>query len=121
MLCIEESQRAGVLVVRVLMSRVDAFATAELREAICATVRRGCREFVLDLGRVDFIDSTGLGMLAGLFKLVGLNGRILIAAATGPVQTVFRLTRMTNVFSMYETVDEAVRAMGPAPDGFAPR
>ena len=62
---------------------------------------------VLDLGRVEFIDSSGLGAVVAAMKQAGRNRRLELAALTSNVRKVFRLTRMDTVFTIHDDVAAA--------------
>ncbi|MEU8224016.1 STAS domain-containing protein [Kribbella sp. NPDC048915] len=79
--------------------------TAELRSWL------GPRPVVLDLSGVDFMDSSGLGVLVGAHKEAGNRGGALILAAPSPrVQKIFKVTRLHKVFSVHDTPEDAVEA-----------
>ena len=71
----------------------------------------GCRNVIADLGGVDMMDSTGLGILIGALKLAGEQGGDLkIARLQKRPRLVFEITRSYKVFEIFETVEEAVKA-----------
>jgi anti-sigma B factor antagonist len=66
---------------------------------------------VLDLSQVDFLDSSGLGLLVRLLnRSRAAPGDLKLAAISPEVDTVLRATRLANVFSILATVDEAIAA-----------
>jgi anti-sigma B factor antagonist len=60
--------------VLVLSGRLTLENAALLRERIADLLRGGCREFVLDLERVPYIDSAGLGELVRAYTTVSRRG-----------------------------------------------
>ena len=68
----------------------------------------GPRRVVLDLGQVDFIDSSGLGAIVAAMKQMDADGTLALAAPTETVRKVFRLTRMDTVFEIFDSLDEAL-------------
>lgn len=74
---------------------------------------------VLDTSELDFIDSTGLGVLVGALRRIRTSGGDLrIAAAPSPIARVFAVTGLDRVFRLFPTVEEA-REM-PTEEGEAP-
>ena len=64
---------------------------------------------VIDMAAVDFLDSSGLGVLVTLLKrLAEKGGRLRLAGLQKKVRVVFEITRMYKVFDIFETVDEAL-------------
>jgi anti-sigma B factor antagonist len=63
----------------------------------------------VNLTEVRFMDSTGLGLLVGILKRVrGLDGRLQLVIDSERLLKVFRITALTQVFTIRETVDEAL-------------
>jgi anti-sigma B factor antagonist len=66
---------------------------------------------VLDLSRVRFVDSSGLGaFISCLRKLNARGGDLKLCGMTKRVRAVFELVRMHRVFDILATKEEAVRA-----------
>jgi anti-sigma B factor antagonist len=61
------------------------------------TPRHGAR-IALDLTRVDFLDSSGLGALVGLLKTVRPTGELILFGLKPSVQEILRLTHLDSVF-----------------------
>ncbi|VGO16537.1 Putative anti-sigma factor antagonist [Pontiella desulfatans] len=69
------------------------------------------KDFVLDLGKVDFMDSAGLGTLIAVLKRVSeKGGDMKIAELQKKPRMVFEITRAYKVFEIYDTVDDALKA-----------
>ncbi len=60
---------------------------------------------VLDLGAVEFIDSSGLGAIVAAMKQLRSGQRLELAGLTGTVAKVFRLTRMDSVFRIHDSAE----------------
>ena len=64
---------------------------------------------VVDLGKVEWLNSSGLGLLMGcLASCRNVGGDMVIARAGRKVHSVFMLTQVIKVFETFETVDEAI-------------
>jgi anti-sigma B factor antagonist len=102
---IVESMPAAT-VIRVNASRIDAPTALQFKEDMRTLTTSGSGRFVLDLAKVDFIDSSGLGAVVASMKQL-LPGQTLELAALQPVvEKVFRLTRMDTVFAIHDTADQ---------------
>ncbi len=87
---------------------VDVYTAPKLREAIVAAVDRGHHRLIIDVQKVDFLDSTGLGVLVGALKRVRADGGSLdIVCTQERILKIFEITGLDKVFGLHETVDAA--------------
>jgi anti-sigma B factor antagonist len=104
---LELTERDGWAVLAV-SGEVDVATAPRLRERLVGLVGEGRTRIVVDLEKVDFIDSTGLGVLVGALKRVRTNDGDLALVCTGPrILKVFEITGLTKVFAIHRSVDEA--------------
>lgn len=72
-----------------------------LREKLTALIEKGQTELNIDMEKVDYIDSTGLGMLISMKKLaMKSGGNVCVSGVQGLVREVFELTRVNKVFGI---------------------
>lgn len=77
-----------------------------------AMVQAGTRQFIIDASRVGLLDSTGLGALFSLQRLIGpKDGTVALAALSYPVQTLVNMMRLYRVFPQYHSVEQAHEAL----------
>ncbi len=106
-LSLDVTERDGYSVLSV-RGEVDVYTAPKFRERLIELVSDGKHRIIVDLEGVDFLDSTGLGVLVGALKRVRANGGELALVCTSPrIRKVFEVTGLTKVFSLYDTVDEA--------------
>ena len=108
---IEESRLGEVLVVKPMVSRIDASSAAAFKAMLNERIQEGQQRIVLNLSEVDFIDSTGLGAIVSSLKAVGATGEIAISNPQETVMSLFRLTRMNRVFQILPSEEEAVASL----------
>ncbi|MFN8017042.1 MAG: STAS domain-containing protein [Acidimicrobiales bacterium] len=90
---------------------IDVATAPRLREQLIAIVADEQYQIVVDLEAVDFIDSTGLGVLISGLKRVRTHGGELALVCTEPrIMKVFEITGLLQVFPVHESVDQAVAA-----------
>lgn len=106
---IEISQAPGAAVLQVREARIDAACAIDFKEAMREHILNGPPRIVLDLSDVAFIDSSGLGAVVAVRKMVGPDRELELAALSPAVQKVFRLTRMDSVFTIHDAVPAALR------------
>lgn len=101
------NQEGDFTLVKVEEQRLDAAIAPELKVQVTQLVEEGAQRIILDLSDVTFMDSSSLGALVGLLKMIGGRGDLIIAGANGIVAELFKLTRMDRVFRMAASADEA--------------
>lgn len=90
---------------------VDVATAPRLREQLIVLVNEQRYQLVVDLSDVDFIDSTGLGVLIGALKRVrSHDGDLHLVCSDPRIVRVFEITGLDQIFSMHETLDAAVAA-----------
>ncbi|MCB0970616.1 MAG: STAS domain-containing protein [Acidimicrobiales bacterium] len=88
---------------------IDVATAPRLREQLIALVNDGRYQIVVDLDAVDFIDSTGLGVLiSGLKRVRTHDGRFALVCTEPRVLKVFEITGLLAVFPVHDTLEEAV-------------
>jgi anti-sigma B factor antagonist len=76
-----------------------------------STVSDGSYHIVVDLEKVDFLDSTGLGVLVGGLKRVrNHDGSLQLVCTQEKILKIFRITGLTKVFPIHSSVADAVSA-----------
>ena len=69
---------------------------------------------VLDMSEVEFIDSSGLGVILSCYRhLNSANGDLKLCCLNEQVQTLFELVRMHRIFDIYKTQEEAIKSYTP--------
>jgi anti-sigma B factor antagonist len=90
---------------------VDVYTAPRLRERLIELVDAGAKHVIVDLSRVEFLDSTGLGVLVGALKrLRAVDGSLGLVCAQERLLKIFRITALDRVFSLYESVEAATSA-----------
>jgi anti-sigma B factor antagonist len=109
-------QRVGdVSVANIPVEDLDAGNVAEFKRDMAAVVDSGTR-LLLDLSRLRFVDSSGLGaFISFLRKLNAKGGDLKLCGMSKPVRAVFELVRMHRVFEIFPTREEAIRAFESTP------
>lgn len=92
-----------------LTGLLDAFSEATFRKVLSKCIDEGPKHVILDLSKIDFVDSSGLGALVQLVKKAQtLEGTLQIVSNPRVTQTV-KLVRLEKFLSLQPTVDEAVK------------
>lgn len=92
-----------------VVGEVDVYTAPALRDRISDLIDAGQHTLVVDLGGVEFLDSTGLGVLvAGLNRAKEVGGSLTLVCPQERVLKLFRITGLDEVFTVHGTVDEAL-------------
>ena len=104
-------EKAGdVAVAAVPVDELDASNAGEFKRDIAPLLEANSR-LVLDLSRLRFVDSSGLGaFISCLRKLNAKGGDLKLSGMSKQVRAVFELVRMHRVFDILGTKEDAVRA-----------
>ena len=104
----EYSAAPGSTVIAV-SGEIDVYTAPRLREAIVSLTDAGNYRLIVDMEGVEFLDSTGLGVLVGGLKRVRAHdGVIDLVCTQGRILRIFRITGLSRVFNIYDSVDEAL-------------
>jgi len=102
--------RDGIEVIDV-QGEIDIYTAPRLRELLINLVSEGNYQLVVNLDKVGFLDSTGLGVLVGgLRRVRAHDGSLELVCTQQPILKIFRITGLTEVFGVYQTVDQAIAA-----------
>lgn len=94
-----------------LTGLLDAFSEPTFRKIVGEYLVQGPSNVVLDLSKIDFLDSSGLGALVQLAKQAkNQNGNLHIVTNSRVTQTV-KLVRLEKFLPLYATLDQAVEAL----------
>ncbi|MBI5476097.1 MAG: STAS domain-containing protein [Ignavibacteriales bacterium] len=82
--------------------------TTNLREKIHSLVGDDVKKVVIDLGGVNYMNSSGLGtLISTLTTMRNAGGELRLARVGTKVQNLFIITQLVKVFDTYETLDRA--------------
>src|SRR2546426_671607 len=90
---------------------IDLKSSPDLRAAIIDLYeKRGQHRVILDLAGVPYIDSSGVAILVeGLQEAKKRHARFILCALNEAPRHVLELTRLTKVFEITRTVEEALK------------
>lgn len=103
------SEVGSVLVVSVVDRRIDAAVAVRFKDKMLELTQHEADRVILDLSKVEFLDSSGLGAVVGSMKQLGRTRTLDLAGLTPTVEKVFRITRMDRVFRIFPDKDAAIQ------------
>ena len=102
----------GVAVVAPTVKRLDATVAPAFKQEVVRLIEGGDTRLLLDLGGVQFLDSSGLGAIVSILKALGNRGTLAVCNVQGAVLALFQLTRMDRVFALHPTREDAMARLG---------
>ena len=88
---------------------IDVYTAPKLRDTITELVASGAYQLVIDMTAVEFLDSTGLGVLVGGLKKVRANdGSLELICNSDRLVKIFKITGLAKVFVIHESPEAAL-------------
>ena len=109
---IERELVADTFPVLRLSGELDLRNVPEVRKVIREYIDQGNVHIIINLSSLEFIDSSGLGVLVGgLARVREKDGVIKLSCNNPRILRVFEMTRLTQLFDIYETEEEALETL----------
>lgn len=95
----------GTLKVTIL-GELDEFAAAKLRNSLDDNIRPQCtKRVIIDLSRLSFMDSTGIGVLVGRYKK--FKGKSVAFFIADPNSTVDKILKLSGIYTIMPKIETA--------------
>jgi anti-sigma B factor antagonist len=93
---------------------MDLYNSYQLKELIMKMLEKKVARFIINLGDVDYIDSSGIGALINICSTIKkMNHRIAIINIHGSVKKVIELMKLMGYFPISPSLEDAIRKMEP--------
>lgn len=104
--------KGELLIIRIEEENLDAKAAPLFKKQVTDLVNEShIHRVILDLSKLNFIDSTGLGSFLSILRMLnGAHGDLKLCHMSRPIRTIFELVCMHKIFEIYNTVEEAIRS-----------
>lgn len=104
-------RKKGSVSILEICGRLTSFESSALREAISELLKEGRKNMVLNLGALDYLDSSGIGELArGYVSVVKKGGAMKVVGLSAKVEEVLKITQLFRVFPEFPSEEEAVES-----------
>jgi anti-sigma B factor antagonist len=81
------------------------------RDKIYDLIKQNKQNIIVDMSDVKFVNSSGIGILISGFTTVkNAGGDLKLASISDKVQGVLGITKLNQIFSIYNSVDDAVKS-----------
>lgn len=110
---IKEEMKGDVVVIGLSGKVIGGPELVEVKDAFQKAVDQGHSKVLLDLGKVSWMDSSGLGVIvSGHTTLSRAGGALKILNATKKIHELFIITKLITIFDTYTDEQEALKSFG---------
>jgi anti-sigma B factor antagonist len=102
---------SGIGLIEVKGSLVGGDETVELRQAVAGFVDREYQKLLIDLSKVEYLNSTAIGVLVSAHTTYSKKGwHVKLCGLNKNVKNIFVITKLTLVFEVFDTREDAVKS-----------
>ncbi|MCZ8342302.1 MAG: STAS domain-containing protein [Leptospira sp.] len=95
-----------------LEGEVDLYNAKELKDVLDEKIKNQQYEIVVNLAKVPFMDSSGIGTLVtAMYKLKKYHGDLKVCSVHGSVAKVFKLTGMESHLEVFDSEEAALASL----------
>jgi anti-sigma B factor antagonist len=99
----------GILIVTIEEKEANLSKSDRFKELVVEEINFGERNIIISFKNVLYLDSSFLGALVGILKmLLPLEGRLVISDMNGDIENLFELTRLNKIFTIKEDLKTAM-------------
>ena len=108
-----KSEDGGSRLVFALRGSLDLATAPTVRAALTEATEKGSHDLIVDLSQLEFLDSTGLGVLIGAHRRTAeRGGSFRLVASEGSILRLLNITGLIAVFAVYRTLEDAQHDRG---------
>ena len=102
----------GVAIVEPIDSLVGGDETDELKKAVASLLDQGNRKLIIDLGDVEYLNSSAIGALVSAHtSYMNRQGKFILCNVNKSITNVFVVTKLSTIFTTAEKREEAIYAI----------
>jgi anti-sigma B factor antagonist len=105
-------RRTGSIYIVDISGEMDLYNAHRLKEVVNKMLEKGIRDYIINVDKVTYIDSTGIGALMHVHSNIKKRGhRMLLANVKGTVRQVIQLTKLMDYFNIVENETVALEQL----------
>lgn len=106
---VKEKIDGDVCIIGVSGNLMGGPETTAVHDKVREIVGKGHKKLVIDLAKVKWINSSGLGVLMGsMTTMKNADGEMKLANVSDRIQSLFMITKLITIFETYESTDKAI-------------
>ncbi len=104
-------RQAGAISLLDVSGRLTSYETGALRETISQLLKQGRKNIVLNLGALQYLDSSGIGELARIYvSVVKVSGQMKVVGLSPKVEEILKITQLYQVFPEFPSEEAALQS-----------
>lgn len=105
---------SGNVLIASIDGDLDHYTSNEIRKRIDSELKKNpINLLIIDLSSLDFMDSSGIGLILGRYKLISsLGGKLCIIKPNENILKIINMSGLHKILSIYSSVDEAIDGRG---------
>jgi len=108
-----KTEDGGETLVFKLRGSLDLATAPTVRAALAEATEKGGHHLIVDLTQLEFLDSTGLGVLIGAHRRAAeRGGTFKLVVTEGPISRLLNITGLIAVFAVYHSLEDAHKERG---------
>ncbi len=93
-----------------LTGDIDHYTSEKIRRDIYMNTGRYVNKMIIDLSGVEFMDSSGIGMILGRYREIKeRGGKIALTGIKGNMERIFNMSGLYKIIGRYDTVNDALK------------
>lgn len=95
-----------------LSGEIDVYSAPQFKQSVAGILDGNEHHLIVDMNNVRYMDSSGFGILLSAVKrLRPIAGTVNLVGCAAPIDRVLHITKLDTIFNMYNSVDEAIKAV----------
>ena len=108
-----KTENGGATLAFTLRGSLDLATAPTVRAALSEATETSSHDLIIDLTQLEFLDSTGLGVLIGAHRRAAeRGGSFRLIVSDGPISRLLNITGLIGVFAVYHSVEDARKDQG---------
>lgn len=104
-----DQRKVGGTTILDVVGEIDVYTAPQFKEAVNNVLANGQKHLIINMANVSYMDSSGFGtLLSATKKLRPVGGTVNLVKCNNAIDRILKITRLNTVFSVYDSVDEAV-------------
>lgn len=106
-------QMKGRTLIASLTGELDHHSAKTIKDMLeTAIVNKSAQNMVFDLTNLTFMDSSGIGLIIGRYKLItAIGGKVCIASKSKTLNRLIGMSGLTKLMEIFQSVDQALESM----------